>query len=64
MDKRGRKMKMDVNHSKPVKTHLYLALDVDNLEYLYVRCYNIAESKEKMISNRKTKFLNEERWYL
>ncbi|MEH7670866.1 HNH endonuclease [Bacillus sp. JJ689] len=62
LDKRGRKMKMDVNHIKPVKTHPHLALDLDNLEYLCVRCHNIADGKDKMISNSKPKFMNEERW--
>ncbi|GAB6425992.1 TPA: HNH endonuclease [Bacillus cereus] len=62
LDKRGRKMKMDVNHIKPVKTHPHLALDLDNLEYLCVRCHNIADGKDKMISNSKPKFTNEERW--
>lgn len=62
LDKRGRKMKMDVNHIKPVKTHPHLALDLDNLEYLCVRCHNIADGKDKMIGNSKPKFVNEERW--
>ncbi|EKS8373185.1 HNH endonuclease [Bacillus thuringiensis] len=66
LDKRGRKMKMDVNHIKPVKTHPHLALGLDNLEYLCVRCHNIADGKDKMISNSnsnsKPKFMNEERW--
>ncbi|MDY0855471.1 HNH endonuclease [Bacillus thuringiensis] len=62
LDKRGRKMKMDVNHIKPVKTHPHLALDLDNLEYLCVRCHNIADGKDKMISKSEPKFMNEERW--
>ncbi|AOM13819.1 HNH endonuclease [Bacillus thuringiensis] len=62
LDKRGRKTKMDVNHIKPVKTHPHLALDLDNLEYLCVRCHNIADGKDKMIRNRKPTFFSEERW--
>ncbi|MGQ8823670.1 HNH endonuclease [Bacillus sp. NA_146.1] len=62
VDERGRKMKMDVNHIKPVKTHPHLALDLNNLEYLCVRCHNIADGKDKMINNSKPKFVNEERW--
>lgn len=62
LDKRGRKMKMDVNHIKPVKTHPHLALDLSNLEYLCVRCHNIADGKDKMIRSSEPKFVNEERW--
>ncbi|HDR8448207.1 TPA: HNH endonuclease [Bacillus cereus] len=61
-DRRGRKIKMDVNHIKPVKTHPHLALELDNLEYLCVRCHNMADGKDKMIRNREPTFFSEERW--
>lgn len=62
LTRHGKKMKMDVNHKKPVKEFPHLALTLDNLEYLCVICHNIADEKDEKIRGGKPKFVNEERW--
>ena len=60
---KGKPMKMDVNHIKPIREYPHLALVLDNLEYLCVYCHNIADGKDEMIRYKgKPKFVNEERW--
>lgn len=51
----------NVHHLKEVKTHPYLALDLNNTECICIQCHNDEHRRlEKYI--QKNKFTNEERW--
>lgn len=52
----------NVHHKKEVKTHPYLALDINNLECLCIRCHNEIHKRLDELPNKKPKFVNEERW--
>lgn len=52
----------NVHHMKEIKTHPELALTLDNLQCLCVRCHNEVHDRLDKIEKRKPKFMNEERW--
>lgn len=51
----------NVHHMKEVKTHPELALDLDNLQCLCVRCHNDVHDRLEQ-KEKKRRFWNEERW--
>ncbi|MGQ4666517.1 HNH endonuclease [Metabacillus halosaccharovorans] len=52
----------NVHHIKEVKTHPELALSLDNLQCLCIRCHNVAHDRLDQEQQKKTKFTNKERW--
>ncbi|WP_241657123.1 HNH endonuclease [Halobacillus salinus] len=53
----------NVHHFKEVKTHPWLALQLDNVEAVCISCHNKEHKRlEKYIRKKKPKFMNEERW--
>jgi len=51
----------NVHHMKEVKTHPELALELDNLQCLCIRCHNEVHDRLDKVEKR-PKFMNEERW--
>lgn len=52
----------NVHHIKEVKTHPQLALDLDNLQCLCIRCHNEVHDRLDRTQKKERKFMNEERW--
>lgn len=58
---RGKYTKAEnVHHMKEVKAYPHLALELDNLQCLCIRCHN--EVHDRLEEVNKPKFVNEERW--
>lgn len=61
--KRGKYKKAEnVHHMKEIKTYPELALSLDNLQCLCIRCHNEVHDRLDKEKNKITKFMNEERW--
>jgi len=61
--RKGRYYKAEnVHHKKEVKTHPYLALDINNLECLCIRCHNEEHKRLDKLTKKIPKFMNVERW--
>ncbi|MGU3441217.1 HNH endonuclease [Bacillus cereus] len=52
----------NVHHMKEVKTHPQLALDLDNLQCLCIRCHNEVHDRLDRIQKKERKFMTPERW--
>lgn len=55
----------NVHHIKEVKTHPELAMTLDNLQCLCIKCHNDVHERHSILSEHKKKeplFTNEERW--
>lgn len=52
----------NVHHIKEVKTHPHLALTLDNLQCLCIRCHNEVHDRLEQEKNKMPKFMNVERW--
>lgn len=52
----------NVHHIKEVKKHPELALVLDNLECICIRCHNNEHKRLEKYQNKKSKFITEERW--
>lgn len=52
----------NVHHLKEVKTHPHLAMDLDNLQCLCIRCHNEVHDRLDKVDKKVPKFVNEERW--
>lgn len=52
----------NVHHIKEVKTHPHLALTLDNLQCLCIRCHNEVHDRLEQEKNKIPKFMNVERW--
>lgn len=50
----------NVHHLKEVKTHPHLALTLDNLQCLCIKCHNEVHNRLELVN--KPKFFSEERW--
>lgn len=54
--------KLDVHHLREVRTHPQLALDINNLEVICVKCHNAEHDRFKDRQESESKFYVEERW--
>lgn len=52
----------NVHHIKEVKSRPDLALTLDNLESVCIKCHNEIHGKECNLKNKQKPFVNEERW--
>lgn len=52
---------LDVDHKKEIYTHPELALDIDNLETLCIRCHN-KKHKRFFFRKKKNKWEKDEKW--
>lgn len=52
----------NVHHKKEVKDYPLLALDLDNLVSLCIKCHNEVHRRLDQIPHKKPKFISEERW--
>ncbi len=53
--------RLDVDHIKEIETHPELAMELDNLEVLCVRCHNKKHNRF-MFKRKKNKWADDERW--
>ena len=52
--------RLDVDHIKEIYTHPDLALELDNLETLCIKCHN--KKHNRVFKHKPNKWANDERW--